>query len=94
MIFGYGLKEVNEEFGLLEMKEVTFAATPAVLRQIAHFLEAMAQKMDEGFFDGCSHAHIGSVIAEWNIRFPNKDIVVMPPVDGGEFQAIDNPPGL
>lgn len=78
MIYGYGLKEINE-FGLLEMKEITFAAPPDVLRQVARFLEDMARRMDEGFFDETSHRHIGSLIAGWDDRFPDKDIIVMPP---------------
>lgn len=89
MIYGYGLKPINE-FGLLEMKEITFAASPTVLRQIAQFLEEMAQKMDEGFFERCSHAHIKSIIEGWDKCFPNKDIVVMPPACVNEIKVDNN----
>jgi len=88
MIYGYRLKEVNE-FGLLEMKEITFAASPAVLRQVARFLNEMAQKMDEDFFEKCSHAHINSVIVDWDRLFPNKDIVVTPPIQNGDTESED-----
>ncbi|HLW67258.1 MAG TPA: hypothetical protein VKS79_18230 [Gemmataceae bacterium] len=77
MIYGYKLKEL-ENSGF-EMKEVTFSAPPEVLRQIAAFLEQMAQKMEDGFFERCSHVHIGSLVPEWDKNFPNKDIIVMPP---------------
>jgi hypothetical protein len=78
MIYGYGSKEINE-YGLLEMKEITFSAPPSVLRQIAQFLEDTARQMEEGAFAKTSHRHIGSVIVGWDKRFPNKDIIVMPP---------------
>lgn len=78
MIYGYGSKKINE-YGLLEMKEITFSAPSNVLRQIAQFLEDMARQMEEGAFAKTSHMHIGSVIAGWDKRFPDKDIIVMPP---------------
>ena len=37
MLYGYAVKELNEE-GLLELREVRFAASPEVLREIARFL--------------------------------------------------------
>ena len=77
MLYGYGMNQLNE-FGLLEMKEITFAASPKVLRQIAFFLSEMAQKMEAGNFSNSSHVHIGDVIRNWNELFPQKDIIVMP----------------
>jgi hypothetical protein len=78
MIYGYKLKEINE-IGLLEMKEITFAAPSDVLREIARFLENMARQIDEGTLRHSSHRHIGSVIVGWDKRFPDKDIIVIPP---------------
>jgi hypothetical protein len=77
MIYGYKLKEINE-IGLLEMKEITFLAPSDVLREIARFLEDMAHQIDEGTLLS-SHRHIGSVIVGWDKRFPDKDIIVIPP---------------
>lgn len=78
MIYGYVLTTVNE-YDLCEMKEITFAASPDVLREIAGFLENMAGLMESGGFDNCSHIHIGNAIADWDRRFPNKDIIVAVP---------------
>jgi hypothetical protein len=81
MIYGYAKEALNEQ-GLLEMKEVTFAAPPDVLREVARFLQQMAKLMEEGGFAICSHRHIGNTIDGWNRRFPDKDLIVMPPDDG------------
>jgi hypothetical protein len=78
MIYGYSISEVNE-YGLLEMREVTFMASPAVLRKIAGFLSSMAIEMEQGSFEKCSHMHIGAFHHEWNKQHPDKDIIVMPP---------------
>jgi hypothetical protein len=85
MIYGYGIKQVDQ-CGLLEMREITLAASPEVLRDVARFLSDMADLMESGAFANCSHRHIGSVILDWEKRFPGKDVIVMPPatVDDGE----------
>ena len=83
MLYGYAVKELNEE-GLLELREVRFAASPEVLREIARFLAQMAELMENGGFARCSHRHIGSVIHGWDKRFAGKDVIVMPPI-GGKF---------
>ena len=77
MIYGYAAKKVDE-YGLLEMKEVTIEASAQVLREMAQFLAEMADLMDAGGFSRCSHRHIGSVIKDWDKRFPGKDLIVMP----------------
>ena len=78
MIYGYALREVNE-FGLIELRELTFSASPTVLRDIAAFLTEAANLMESGHFRNCSHRHIESAIPGWDITFPEKDIVVTPP---------------
>lgn len=80
MIYGYPAKEVNE-FGLLEIREISISAPPAVLREMSRFLADMADVMEAGGFDACSHRHIQSVIRDWDRRFPGKDIVVTAPQD-------------
>jgi hypothetical protein len=82
MIYGYSAKQVNE-YGLMEMREVTFATSPEVLREIADFLNAMADLMEKGGFRNCSHRHIDNVVRNWRNRFPDKDVVVMPAIEDG-----------
>ena len=80
MVYGYSAKETNE-YGLLEMKEITFSAPPPVLRDISRFLAEAASLMEAGAFEACSHRHIQSVITDWDRRFPGKNIVVLAPDD-------------
>jgi hypothetical protein len=77
MIYGFGLTQINDS-GLLEMKEITIAASAETLRKIARFFEDTAQRMEQGHFRS-SHVHIDSVIAGWDKAFPNKDIIIMRP---------------
>jgi hypothetical protein len=83
MIYGYPTREVND-YGLLEIRELTFSAPPAVLRDISRFLAETANLMDAGAFQTCSHRHIQSVVTDWNRKFPDKDIVVIPPEEAQE----------
>ncbi len=76
MIYGYATKKVNE-YGLLDLREVTFVATPEVLRQISFFLSGMADLLEAGEFK-ITHRHIGGSISDWDARFPDKDVIVMP----------------
>ena len=64
MIYGYALQKLTTK-GLLEMKEVTFAASPQVLREIADFLASMAVLMESGRFRN-THRHIRSFVSEWD----------------------------
>jgi hypothetical protein len=79
MIYGYAAKEVND-FGLFEMKEITFVASPEVLREVAYFLNTMADLMEAGGFSN-THRHIGNTVKNWDKRFPGKDVIVIPPSD-------------
>lgn len=86
MIYGYPSKELNE-YGLVELKEVTFSASPKVLRQIGEFILDMANLMEKGEFT-TSHYHIETFVQGWNKRFPNKDVIVTRPEseDNGQQQ--------
>jgi len=75
MLYGYSSRTVNE-YGLLEMREISFDASPSDLRKIANFLEKMADVIDTGQAMS-SHAHINNVIDSWDREHPNKDIVVI-----------------
>jgi uncharacterized protein (DUF433 family) len=76
-LYGYFDREVNE-FGSVELREVTISAGPKVLRDIANFLDHAASEMESGFFEKCSHMHIDTVIQDWKESSPWKDIVVIP----------------
>jgi hypothetical protein len=76
MLYGYSVNEINE-FGLLELREVSLSASPAVLRQIAKFLLDSAALIEAGQIGPSAHRHIQSVIADWDRRFPDKDIIVI-----------------
>jgi hypothetical protein len=78
MIYGYAARTLNEH-GLLELREVSFEASPAVLRELAQFLKTSADLLDAGTFRH-THLHIGSVIRDWDRRFPGKDVIVCPPI--------------
>lgn len=80
MIYGYKRKTIDKR-GLLEMKEVTFALDAAALRTIGSFFAAMADEMEAGAFEQCSHRHISSVVPKWSDEHPTVDIIVMPPID-------------
>ncbi len=78
MIYGYANKKVDQ-YGLLELKEVTFAVEPGALRKIAGFLTSMADAMDAGQFR-TDHRHIGEVDRSWSSKRMSCDIIVSPPL--------------
>jgi hypothetical protein len=78
MLYGYSVKQINE-YGLHELKEVSVQADPVILRQIGTFFLQMADLMDRGGFERCSHRHIGSVIEGWDRRFSQVDLIVLAP---------------
>jgi hypothetical protein len=81
MIFGYSRRKVNN-YGLHELKEVTLAMGPAELRLLGRFLLDMADQMEAGAFDACSHRHLTSAHPAWSELHPSADVIVMPPEDG------------
>jgi hypothetical protein len=60
------------------MREITFDATPPVLREIATFLNEMAAALESGRFTH-RHEHIDTVVKEWRHRFPQVDVIVTHP---------------
>jgi hypothetical protein len=81
MIYGYKSKVIDEKYELLEMKEVTFAAQPSVLREIGGFFLYMTDNMENDQAVSCSHRHIDSFVDDWHRRFPGKDIVISYPAE-------------
>lgn len=84
MLYGYKLAEANE-YGLLELKDISFATDSDTLRDLGRFFMQMADAMDDGEFERCSHRHIGSVIDGWS-KTHDKDVIVMPPIGTTRIQ--------
>jgi len=63
LIYGYPKGEPLNEYGLVEMKEVTFVLSPDSLRQVASFLNEMAAKIETK--TNLWHEHISSQIDDW-----------------------------
>ena len=76
MIYGYSEKIVNEEYNLLQMREVSFAMSPGQLRLVATFLLRAAEELDAG--QTFLHRHIEELVPEWRATMPQADIVVIP----------------
>lgn len=70
-IYGYENSD-QEEPKLLELSEVSLSASPSKLRDIANFLNNMANDMDKN--DSFEHAHLQDDWADWQVGFP--DIIV------------------
>ena len=71
-IFGYKNKVVNEH-ELLEMREITFQASPEVLKAIAKFLNDSADKISENK-ESFDHSHLQDEWKNWKEEYP--DVIV------------------
>jgi hypothetical protein len=78
MIYGYSHRVLND-YGLLEMKEVTFALDAQRLRVVGQFLLDMAREMESGSFDKHSHRHLTTTNPGWNKESPIADVIVARP---------------
>jgi hypothetical protein len=78
MLFGKPIDKLDAPG--IELSEVTLQASPDVLRLIAQFLARMADEMEAGAFAKCSHMHLSSLSDPWFQDFPDRDIIVMPPI--------------
>jgi len=76
MIYGYSEKVVDEEHGLLQMREVSFAMNPSRLRLVATFLVRVAEQLESG--QTFLHRHIEELLPEWRATDPQPDIIVVP----------------
>jgi hypothetical protein len=56
-VYGYQRRIVGQEYGLLEMREVTFQMAPTELRRVAAFLVEYADRIDRGDWKS-DHAHM------------------------------------
>jgi hypothetical protein len=53
MIYGYDSRTINE-YGLRQMREISVAASPVALRELAQFFGECADELESG---GSSHWH-------------------------------------
>jgi len=71
-VFGYKNEVVNE-YGLLEMSEITIQASPNTLRAIAKLLNESADLIEKNPED-FDHFHLQDDWKEWKEEYP--DIIV------------------
>ena len=83
MVYGYSRRVINE-YGLMEMREVTFALAPEELRVVGQFLLDMAQEMEGRTFEKTTHRHLSTSHPGWTKSTSNADVIVMPPVAASE----------
>jgi hypothetical protein len=62
MVYGYNARAINE-FGLKELREVTFATSPEVLRALADSLKEAAEEL-EGANSIQWHRHIPTSLSK------------------------------
>ncbi len=70
-IYGYQNIEV-EDPAIIELSEISICASPTKLREIAAFLQNMADDMEKD--DSFEHAHLQDNCDNWQINSP--DIIV------------------
>lgn len=78
MIYGYSEKIVDEEYGLLQLREISFEFAPRELKRIAAFLNSAAEAIEKDTLRS-SHIHIGSSAQHWSADCPNCEIIVLHP---------------
>ena len=74
-IFGY-VQTHHEPEGLVELSEVTFQASPEVLREVAAFMFQAAKEMEQQG-PRFSHSHIQDAINSWRAKQPERADVVI-----------------
>ncbi len=77
-IYGYQRSVVNEEFGLLELREICLDLQPADLTRLARFLEHYAAEMESGVLR-TGHVHLTTFDPEWGLDHPEVDVIIANP---------------
>ena len=77
-MYAYPAGDPLNEYGLLELKDVSFSADAKTIREIARFLNEAADEMEKlgSSFD---HIHMQDKTLAWQEEWP--DLVVCRPVD-------------
>jgi hypothetical protein len=83
MIYGYSRASINE-YGLLELREVTLSLSPERLRLLARFLAQMAEELESDASPSSSwHRHLSAWNPKWSNPGNIADVVVVRPEDAG-----------
>ncbi len=77
-IFGYKRAIANEEFGLLELREISFDLDPDDLRRVSRFLEHIAAEIESGTWRS-SHDHLSAFDSSWRVGHPEVDVIILNP---------------
>jgi hypothetical protein len=64
--YGYSSRVVDDKFGLLQLREVSFDLSPTQLRSVAAFLTDCADRLDNGSWRS-DHVHMPRPPAEVDI---------------------------
>lgn len=74
-VFGHALRTCNAA-GLVELSEVTFQASPNVLREVSVFLSQMADEMERSP-EAFGHRHMQDEVRGWSDSVPERaDVIV------------------
>jgi hypothetical protein len=74
-LYGHAAGTSLDEYGLLELRDVTISTSVEALREIAAFLASCATAIEGGTFTH-GHLHIETAVRGWRRRFPKDDIIV------------------
>ncbi|MDG3007413.1 Imm32 family immunity protein [Paludisphaera mucosa] len=74
--YGYQRAVVDAEYGLLELREVSFDLSPDGLRRLATFLRECADRAEAGDLRS-GHVHIEEFDRAWRRVSPDLDVVVL-----------------
>jgi hypothetical protein len=77
-IFGYKRTIVNQEIGLLELREVSLEFNAADLRRLACFLEHFAGQIEQ-HARRSGHAHLTTFDHDWGRARPEVDVIIIIP---------------
>lgn len=75
-VYGYQRTVVNPEYGLLELREVSFNLSPDALRRLATFLRDCADSGEAGVLRS-DHIHIEEFDRTWKRENPDLDVIVL-----------------
>jgi ferredoxin-NADP reductase len=75
-VYGYSRIVVDPEFGLMELREVSFGLPPVDMRRVAAFLQHYADLIESGDWKS-DHIHLESFDPQWRARQPDLQVVIL-----------------
>jgi hypothetical protein len=87
-IYGYARKVVDEEYGLLELREISLEFSPEGSRSVARFLDHYADRLESGKWR-CGHIHLTEFDPDWRADHPGADVIVINPDPDPPLVVID-----